>query len=102
MNSHRRKNPRATEEGQSALWATTQGNIAVRRYRAACGRPATPIPHGLGASHAALPQTHHEEVNSRPKSPNRRNRVNTKEATTKPTSDFSQVMLTEPSTPMNW
>jgi hypothetical protein len=58
--------------------------------------PATPIPHGLGASHAALPRTHHEEVNSRTKSPNRRNRVNTKEATTKPTSNFAQVMLAKP------
>ena len=56
---------KASIHGRSAVsimgYNRGQRFVAVRQYRTACGRPGTPTPYRLGASHVALPRTHHVE-----------------------------------------
>jgi hypothetical protein len=57
------------EEGRAASimgYNVGQRCFAVGQYRKACGRPATPIPYRLGASHVTLLRTHHEEAEQPP------------------------------------
>lgn len=81
--------------------ATTQGTLpAVGQHRASSGRLATPIPCRLGASHAALPRTHHEE--EQPPTAAKEDLVDTQQCDKETRTEFFTVMLAKPSTPMNW